>query len=55
MEDSLILYGFAKVKDPKSQLDKCVYVVFTGEGAPTSRKGHVAKHSAAVSNILRGL
>ncbi|KAJ8910282.1 hypothetical protein NQ315_016099 [Exocentrus adspersus] len=49
-----IMYGFVKVTDPKTSLDKCVLINWQGEGANTVRKGMCANHLRDIENFFRG-
>ncbi|KAK9501941.1 hypothetical protein O3M35_012570 [Rhynocoris fuscipes] len=50
-----IMYAFARVRDPKTSLPKCILINWQGEGAPMVRKGTCANHIRDVSNLLKGV
>ncbi|CAB0010388.1 unnamed protein product [Nesidiocoris tenuis] len=49
-----IQYAFARVRDPKTTLPKCVLINWQGEGAPFVRKGTCANHIRDVERLLKG-
>lgn len=49
-----IQYGFVRVKDANTQLNKFVLILWCGESVPENRKGLFASHSATVSQYLKG-
>ena len=49
-----IQYGFVKVKDPNTTLQKSVFIAWCGEGVPERTKGYFSSHTAAVQKVLHG-
>jgi len=49
-----VQYALVRVQDPNSNLNKYVFIIWTGEGATTSRKGMSPRHSRDVGDFFRG-
>jgi hypothetical protein len=49
-----IMYGFCRVRDPNTGLDKFLLLHWQGETAPANRKGVCATHIADVRAYFRG-
>nr|XP_039272018.1 drebrin-like protein [Styela clava] len=51
---SKIMYAFIRVKDPKTSLNKFIFLHWQGEGAPANRKGACANHVRDVERFFKG-
>ncbi|EEB07481.1 App1 protein [Schizosaccharomyces japonicus yFS275] len=51
-DESAVLYGFLRVKDENTQLNKFVLIGWCGEAAPGYRKGLFNTHLASVTKLL---
>ncbi|XP_063934251.1 drebrin-like protein isoform X2 [Zophobas morio] len=52
-EDTLVLYGFVKVKVDQVDQPKYIYIIYIGEAAPIARKAIAAQHSVAIEKLFK--
>ncbi|KAI8618837.1 hypothetical protein BC830DRAFT_1106842 [Chytriomyces sp. MP71] len=53
-DDSKILYAFARVVEPISNLPKCVFISWCGDGVPVAKKGLFHSHVNDAVKFFRG-
>ncbi|KAJ2891345.1 actin binding protein, partial [Coemansia aciculifera] len=53
-DDGKVQFGFARVKDPNTNLPKFVFISWCGQGVPVFRKGLVSSQVGDVQQMLTG-
>ncbi|KAJ2711705.1 actin binding protein [Coemansia spiralis] len=53
-DDGKVQFAFARVQDPNTQLLKCVFISWCGQGVPVFRKGLVSSQVGQVQGVLGG-